>query len=115
MFRYLTSNNIKSSYITAVRFKFEGSPCRNVYNSVDAFSLIIVSIYTLRPVKVAAQSKAWTIFARSDAGIVGSNPTQGMDVCCVYAFILCLGSGLATDWLLVQEVLSSVKNDYGTE
>jgi hypothetical protein len=31
-------------------------------------------------VNVAAQSKAWTVFARSDAGIVGSNPTQGMDV-----------------------------------
>jgi hypothetical protein len=27
---------------------------------------------------------------RSDAAIVGSNPTQGMDVWCVYAFILCL-------------------------
>jgi hypothetical protein len=25
------------------------------------------------------------VFARSDAGIVGSNPTQGMDVWCVYA------------------------------
>jgi hypothetical protein len=31
-----------------------------------------------------------TVFARSDAGIVGSNPTQGMDVWCVCAFILCL-------------------------
>jgi hypothetical protein len=30
------------------------------------------------------------VFARSDAGIVGSNPTQDMDVWCVYAFILCL-------------------------
>jgi hypothetical protein len=36
----------------------------------------------------AAQSKAWTVFARTDAGIVGSNRTQGMDVWCVYAFIL---------------------------
>jgi hypothetical protein len=33
---------------------------------------------------------AWTIFARCNAGIVGSNPTQGMDVCvCVYSvFVL---------------------------
>jgi hypothetical protein len=41
------------------------------------------------PVTVAAQSKARTVFARSDAVFVGSNPTRGMDVWCVYAFILC--------------------------
>jgi hypothetical protein len=28
-----------------------------------------------------ARFKAWTVFSRSDAGIVGSNPNQGMDVC----------------------------------
>jgi hypothetical protein len=43
-----------------------------------------------KPVTLAAQSKAWTVFARSEAGIVGSNPNQGMDVWCGYAFILCL-------------------------
>jgi hypothetical protein len=32
---------------------------------------------------MAARSKAWTIFARLNTGIVGSNPTQG-------TFILCL-------------------------
>jgi hypothetical protein len=42
------------------------------------------------PATGAARSKAWTVFARSDAGIVGSNPTQGMDVWCVYACILCM-------------------------
>jgi hypothetical protein len=41
------------------------------------------------PVTVAVRSKTWTVFACSDAGILGSNPTQGMDVWCVYAFILC--------------------------
>jgi hypothetical protein len=40
------------------------------------------------PITVAARSKAWTVFARSNPGIVESNPTQGMDVWCV--FILCL-------------------------
>jgi hypothetical protein len=35
------------------------------------------------------RSNAWTVFARSDAGIVGSTLTQGMDVWCVYVFILC--------------------------
>jgi hypothetical protein len=33
-----------------------------------------------KPVTVAARAKACTVFARSEAGIVGSNPTQGMDV-----------------------------------
>jgi hypothetical protein len=43
---------------------------------------------------------ALTLFARSSAGIVGSNPTRGMDACVrlflVYV-VLCAGSGLATD------------------
>jgi hypothetical protein len=34
-----------------------------------------------RPITVAPQSKAWTAFSRSNIGILGSNPTQGMDVC----------------------------------
>jgi hypothetical protein len=42
------------------------------------------------PVTVAERSKACTVFARSEVGIVGSNPTQDMDVLCVYVFILCL-------------------------
>jgi hypothetical protein len=57
------------------------------------------------PITVAAGSKAWTLFARSNAGIVGSNRTQGMDVCvrlfCV-CVVLCVGSGLATGWSPVQ-------------
>jgi hypothetical protein len=44
------------------------------------------------PVTVAEQSKAWSVFARSEAGIVGSNPIQGMDVWYVYVFILGLCS-----------------------
>jgi hypothetical protein len=67
------------------------------------------------PVTVAARSKVRTVFARSDAVIVGSNPIQGIDVWCVYAFILCLGSGLAAGCSLAQEVLPPAKNDYGTE
>jgi hypothetical protein len=39
---------------------------------------------------LSSTSKAWTIVARSDVGIVDSNPTQGMDIWCVYAFILYL-------------------------
>jgi hypothetical protein len=33
-----------------------------------------------QPITVAAQSNAWTVFARSNTGIVGSNPTWFMDV-----------------------------------
>jgi hypothetical protein len=33
-----------------------------------------------KPVTVAELSKACTVFARSEPVIVGSNPTQGMDV-----------------------------------
>jgi hypothetical protein len=39
------------------------------------------------------------VFTRSNAGVVGSNPTRGMDICvrlfCVCA-VLCVGRGLAT-------------------
>jgi hypothetical protein len=34
-----------------------------------------------KPITVAAQSKAWIVFARSNTGIVGANSTRGMDVC----------------------------------
>jgi hypothetical protein len=40
------------------------------------------------PITVAAQSKAWTVFVLSKTGIVGSNPTLGMDVC-VRLFCVC--------------------------
>jgi hypothetical protein len=32
-------------------------------------------------ITVVARSKAWTFFALSNTGIVGSNPTRDMDVC----------------------------------
>jgi hypothetical protein len=58
---------------------------------------------------VAKRSEVCTVFARSEAGIVGLNPTRGIDVWYVYVFILCLGRGLAMSWTLVQGVLPSVK------
>jgi hypothetical protein len=54
------------------------------------------------PITAAARSKAWTVFARSNAGIADSNPTEGMDICvCV---VLCVGRGLATDWSPVYRI-----------
>jgi hypothetical protein len=61
--------------------------------------------YMYVPVTVAEPSKACTVFALSEAGIVGSNPTQHgclvfVCVCwCVRARVfvcLCTGRGLAT-------------------
>jgi hypothetical protein len=54
---------------------------------------------------VAAWSEAWTIFVRSNIGVVGSNPTQYMDV---YVYSVCIGSDLATGWSLVQRVLPTL-------
>jgi hypothetical protein len=58
---------------------------------------------------VAVRSKAR--FARSNTGIVGSNPNRGMDVC-VRLFYVCVvlyvGSVLATGLSPVQGVLSTV-------
>jgi hypothetical protein len=48
------------------------------------------AIFTILAGQVAEQSKAWTVFICADAVIVGSNPSQDMDVSCVYVFILCL-------------------------
>jgi hypothetical protein len=42
-----------------------------------------------KPITVAARSKTRTVFARSNTGVVGSNPTRGMDVC-VRLFCVCL-------------------------
>jgi hypothetical protein len=56
---------------------------------------------------VAAQSKAWTVFARLNAGTVGSNPTQGIECLCAFV-VLCVGSGLATGSSPVQGVLPTV-------
>jgi hypothetical protein len=57
MFLYINSYNLNSHYIIAVRFKFEGSLHRSVYNSVDALNSIIVAIYVytyiLRPNQIS--------------------------------------------------------------
>jgi hypothetical protein len=45
----------------------------------------------VQPITVAVRSKALTIITGSNTGIEGSNPSQGMDVCCVRLF--CVGRG----------------------
>jgi hypothetical protein len=65
----------------------------------------------LLPITVAARSQAWTIFARSNAVIVGSNPIRGLDVyVCLFCVCVvpCVASGLAKGWSPVQGVLPTV-------
>jgi hypothetical protein len=58
------------------------------------------------PITVAARSKAWTVFARSNARIMASYPTQGMDDS---MFVLsCVSIGLASGWCPVRGVLPTV-------
>jgi hypothetical protein len=76
------------------------------------------------PITMAAPSKAWTVFAHSNTGVMGSNPTRGMGVCvglfCV-CIVLCVGSGLTTGWSSVQGVqptlyrLRNWKRDQGPQ
>jgi hypothetical protein len=42
--------------------------------------MIVIAVKICPPIPVAARSKAW-VCVRSLAGIAGSNPTGGMDVC----------------------------------
>jgi hypothetical protein len=45
-------------------------------------------LHGAKPITVAARSKTWNVFARSNAGIVGYNLIQGMDVCVYSLFVL---------------------------
>jgi hypothetical protein len=77
-------------------------------NSVVEFYVRMVS---WRPIKVAARSKAWTVFAPTHNVVMGSNSTRGMAVWvrlfCVCVF-LPVGSGLAMGWSSVRGVLPTV-------
>jgi hypothetical protein len=60
------------------------------------------SLYrSIMRITVAARSNVWTVFALSSTGIVGSNPTRGLDVYvrlfCVRV-VLCVGSGFVRGW-----------------
>jgi hypothetical protein len=76
-----------------------------VLQFVVIFNTFISTIDVHTPIRVASPSKAWTVFARSNTAILGSIPTQDMDVCVCFFFcvcvVLCVGSGLATGSSLV--------------
>jgi hypothetical protein len=62
-------------------------------------------------ITMAVRSKAWTVFARSNTGVVDSNHTRGMNVClhlfCVFV-VQFVGSGLAAGWSPTQGILPPV-------
>jgi hypothetical protein len=67
------------------------------------------------PVPVAAPSKARTIFGRMNAGIVGSNPSRGMDMCMRFSVLCCVvlscvGRGLASGRSPAKESYKNIKN-----
>jgi hypothetical protein len=54
-----------------------------LYESFQNNYMQFFPAYFYLPVTVAERSQACTVFAPSEAGIVVSNPKQGMDVWCV--------------------------------
>jgi hypothetical protein len=82
-----------------------------VWKGYRPFGYIPYTYVSFLPTPVAARSKAWNVFVRSNTGILGSNPTRGMNVCVRLFYVcvvLCVGSGLAMGWSPVQGVLPTV-------
>jgi hypothetical protein len=82
-------NNIYCSVLSLVERKWLRKQLQSYVESGCQFAVRIerfINVNILSPVTVAVRSKACTVFARSEAGIVSSNPTQDMEVCylCVY-------------------------------
>jgi hypothetical protein len=50
----------------------------------NSFSIMYTYVHML--ITVAARSKAWIVFVRSNTGIVCSNHTRGIDVCIVSVY-----------------------------
>jgi hypothetical protein len=55
----------------------------------------------LEPIPASARSKTW-VCGRSFAGIAGSNPAEGMDVCLLLSVVCCQVQVSTSGWLLVQ-------------
>jgi hypothetical protein len=65
-----TASLYRSSYLIITLLSFEYEKIEWQYGDCK-----------ISPITVAARSKAWTVFASSNTGIVGSNPTRGIDIC----------------------------------
>jgi hypothetical protein len=90
-----------------VEHKLESRRNRHFTRMFSVRILLSISVLTIysywryfcTPMTVGARSKVWTVFARSNARIVGSILPQVVDVSvCLFCVcvVLCAGSGLAT-------------------
>jgi hypothetical protein len=99
-----------SDHVATVIGSYSGTiilKSRLLWNYQYRTTIGMTHVHTM-PITVAARSKTWTVFPRSNTGIVGSNPTRGMNNCvrlfCV-CVVLCVDGGLETGWSPVQGVL----------
>jgi hypothetical protein len=68
-----------------------------------------LNVSTPTDITTKKRNRPITVAARLNTGIVGSNPTQDMDICLYSEFVLSrVGTGLATDWSPVQGDLASI-------
>jgi hypothetical protein len=74
--------------------------------------IVIVDRIGSSPVPIAEQPEVRTVFGHSNTGIVGSNPTRGMDVSVFFCVVVsCVGRGLPTGRSPVQGLLPTVQID----
>jgi hypothetical protein len=99
-----------SSFLWQYLFLFVISPLLITHllllTSFSFSSLFFLSYIMSRPVTVAARPKAWTAFARSNAGIVWVRiPLKAWMSVSVHSVcvVLYVGSGLATGWSSVKK------------
>jgi hypothetical protein len=97
---YITSTSVtwwNNGIETLVIYKLYGLTCTTTMNEDSAcktnsytrhFDKNIHRVEYRMPITVAARSKAWTVFVRSNTEIIGSNATWRMDVC-VHLFCVC--------------------------
>jgi hypothetical protein len=97
------SHNTNSNSEYKFNFKIQAAKEQIQPKLFDWLTKMIISTYEL-PITVAARSEAWTVFAPSNTGIVGSNPTQDMDI-----FVHLLGVQLAS----LRRADPSYKESYG--
>jgi hypothetical protein len=64
----------------------------------DKLNEFYTCILCYKPVSMAEQSKACTVYNRSNIGITGSNPAQGIDMCWRFSVSCCPVSVEALHW-----------------
>jgi hypothetical protein len=92
--------------VLSVLFLFSNIPLRILFS---CNLKIWFSLKNVRGSFTATPTQAWNVFSRLNTEIVGSNPTQGIDVCLrLFCVLSCVYRGLALAWSTVQGVLPTV-------